>query len=178
MDPNWAEITAAVGAAVTGGAALLGLQQLWRVRRGRMARTLVERRDAWDDRVLRAARADFARNDSAQLTRLVQAASSAKKDAATTARLRTAEAIPRWLEGVAVLQKEGGVSLGLVDRHFGDAVIETWQKWQPAALVLRRQQPAAYAELEELVERIQQRRAWWSGSEHGDRPSSSRQKKR
>jgi hypothetical protein len=159
MDPNWAQITTAVGAAVTALAATVALRQLREARHVRMAQTLVEWHDAWN-RELREEKVRFAQANHTDLEELVRQVYTGKLDRGRLEKLFAAEAIPNWLEGIAILQREHGVSLSLIERYWGDVITELWGKWQPAAQEIRRYEEGAYQELEDLVERLRRRRLW------------------
>lgn len=156
MDPNWAQITTAAGAAVTASAAVLALRQLWEARHARMAQTLVDWHDAWN-RELRAEKVAFARASSDELRTLVRDVYAGKLDVKSLTDLFTVECIPNWLEGIAILQREHGVPLSLIERYWGGVIADLWGKWQPAAQELRSHENLAYRELEELVERLRKR---------------------
>ena len=74
--------------------------------------------------------------------------------------LRKLEAIPNFWETIGVLAVEGAVSVSVVERMWGDAVLADWGAWDDAVDRLRelRKIPDAYLYFEGLAEAIKTQR--------------------
>ena len=70
-------------------------------------------------------------------------------------------ALPNFIECVAIMEAElAGLSLPLIDRLWGGAIIATWERWEPAVEYVRSQPHAekVFVNFEVLARRLAERR--------------------
>jgi len=68
----------------------------------------------------------------------------------------TLEALPNLWETIGVLEAEGAISLSVIDRMWGAAIIQGWAGWEEPVARLRTatQTPGSYAYFERLANKL------------------------
>jgi signal transduction histidine kinase len=140
--PDWASITTAVATAATAlillATAVFVGRQLRDARRTRHAQLATELSRRWDDAAFVESQSLSVRYSAEELVELMnkvyetKSATDEERD-----ELRKLESIPNFWETIGVLQAEGALSLSMVERMWGEALLADWAAWESAVKRLR-----------------------------------------
>lgn len=152
-DPTWTDVVGALSSIGTLIVVVVGAifanRQLQETKRGRVANLLAELARRWDDMIeVRQAVASYA--DPTDLANAIERFYNQN-----STEFYTFSRLPNFFEDLAVLVNEQSIPLEMVRASFGDAVVYHWSRWAAATAFLRRDQPTAYANFEELARRLE-----------------------
>jgi hypothetical protein len=164
-DPNWAEVTAAVSTSVATliliVTAIYAGRQLADARRTRDGALLVELSRRWDEKPILDSQELFAEYGNDGIIELIRKVY--EEGGATDAEVRTfsrLEALPNLWETIGVLKEERAISVSVIDRMWGAAIIKGWGGWQGPIQRLRdaTENQSSYEHFERLAEDLQEYR--------------------
>jgi len=168
--PNWADqmtaITTLIAAAATVvtlgvviASAIVAYRQFRASKTRQVAETVVGWTKEWTSEPLQGAKIAFSGSRPEAHRELAEKAFDWEREREDVERLLLIESVPNFFEGIALLTRLKAVPIELVERYWGEIIIDVWGHWESAAGFLRtREGLDSFAELQELAEKLLERR--------------------
>jgi hypothetical protein len=163
--PDWAAKMTAFSTLATAiillVTAIVALRQVGEARNARFAALAGDLTRRWDGILLRESRRAMIDHTAEEIRAIVERIYGGRADKKDETDYYRLQALPNFIESVAIMEDEiSGLSIELVDRLWGGAIIAAWERWELSVDYVRSQPHAqrVFVNFERLAKSLEARR--------------------